>query len=154
MNITTLKSRQNNSENKKLNRVYDQIEELIKELETKEITDNLIKTINQNIDELNSTSLTNNELRKFAKKKQSIILKLVEDELKIVPKNYYRDMWSVIGMSAFGLPIGAAIGLSLGTIGLIAVGLPFGMAIGYEVGSRMDKKAYKEGRQLNIEVRY
>lgn len=53
------------------------------------------------------------------------ILKLIEKELKLVPKNSYRNRWMAIGMSAFGVPIGAG----------------------------MDKKAFEEGRQLDMEIR-
>ncbi len=33
-----------------------------------------------------------------------------------------------------------------------ALGIPIGMGIGIAMGSGMDKKAFKEGRQLDIEV--
>ena len=71
----------------------------------------------------------------------------------MVPKNYYRNMWLALGMSVFGLPIGVAFGASIGNMGLLGVGLPIGMAIGTLVGSQMDKKALKESRQLNIEIK-
>ncbi|MFY8110592.1 MAG: hypothetical protein ACOVKP_01170 [Flavobacterium sp.] len=85
--------------------------------------------------------------------KQTKIIKLLEKELKIVPKNYYRNLWSALGMSVFGLPMGAALGLSIGNIGLLGIGLPIGMLIGMLVGSQMDKKAFQEGRQLAIEIK-
>ena len=78
---------------------------------------------------------------------------MTEKELKIVPKNYYRNLWMVLGMSAFGLPLGVAFGLSLGNIGLLAIGLPIGMAIGTLVGSKLDKKALESGKQLDIELK-
>jgi hypothetical protein len=77
----------------------------------------------------------------------------LEKELKVVPKNYYRTLWMALGMSAFGLPIGTAIGLFLGNIGLLAVGLPIGMGIGAVVGTNMDKKALAEGRTMDIEIK-
>ena len=78
---------------------------------------------------------------------------MTEKELKIVTKNYYRNLWMVLGMSAFGLPLGVAFGLSLGNIGLLAIGLPIGMAIGTLVGSKLDKKALESGKQLDIELK-
>jgi hypothetical protein len=57
-------------------------------------------------------------------------------------------------MSAFGLPLGAAIGLSVENIGLLGIGLPIGMGIGFVFGSSLDQKALKEGRQLDFEVKY
>ena len=92
-------------------------------------------------------------LSHLIKKKQNKIIKLTEKELKIVPKNYYRNLWMVLGMSAFGLPLGVAFGLSLGNIGLLAIGLPIGMAIGTLVGSKLDKKALESGKQLDIELK-
>jgi hypothetical protein len=56
-------------------------------------------------------------------------------------------------MTTFGLPIGVSIGLSLGNIGLLGIGLPIGMVIGLAFGSKLDKKALTENRQLNIELK-
>ncbi len=60
----------------------------------------------------------------------------------------------VTGMSAFGLPIGAAIGISMGNIGLLGIGLPIGMGIGIAVGTALDKKAKEGGKQLEVELKY
>lgn len=153
MNIIELKERQNISGNIKLSRICDQLGELLKELKKKEVPHKVIESINQDIEELNSTTLTDNELRRLVKHKQTKIIKLVEKELKITPKNYYRNLWFVLGMS-LGSGIGVAFGISIGNMGLLGIGVPIGMAIGIAVGTAMDKKAFEEGRQLNIEVKY
>ncbi|MBK8045016.1 MAG: hypothetical protein IPK21_21620 [Haliscomenobacter sp.] len=57
-----------------------------------------------------------------------------------------------LGMAAFGLPIGVAFGMSLGNIGLLGSGLPIGLAIGVALGSGLDKKAFKEGKQLDLDI--
>lgn len=90
-------------------------------------------------------------MEKLLKTNLSKILKLLEKELKLVPKSHYRNQWMVLGMSAFGLPIGVAFGISIGNLGLLGLGLPIGMAIGIAVGTGMDEKARKEGRQLSCE---
>ncbi len=154
MNIIELKERKNISDTIKLNRIYVQFGELLKELDKKDLPVKSIESINQDITELNSISLVSANFSKLIKQKQTKIIKVIEKELKIVPKNYYRNIWLAVGMSAFGLPIGVAFGLSVGNMGLLAIGLPIGMAIGIAVGSKMDKKAFEEGRQLNIEVKY
>ncbi|WP_051416939.1 hypothetical protein [Sediminibacterium salmoneum] len=59
----------------------------------------------------------------------------------------------VVGMSAFGLPIGVAFGMSIGNLGMLGIGLPIGMAIGIGVGSSLDNKAKLAGRQLAFEVK-
>ena len=154
MNIIELKERENISDDIKLSRIYVQLGELLKSLKKKELTPEIIKSINGDIEELNSSSLTSNELIKLVKLKQTKIIKVVEKELKIVPKNYYRNLWLILGMSVFGIPIGVAFGSSIGNMGLLGIGLPIGMGIGIVVGSGMDKKAFKEGRQLDIEIKY
>lgn len=87
------------------------------------------------------------------KKKENNILRYLEKKHKVVPIHYYRKLWLVLGMTSFGLPIGVAIGMSVGNIGLLGVGLPIGMAIGFAVGARLDKKALEEGRQLPLEIK-
>ncbi|PKB15738.1 hypothetical protein [Flavobacterium sp. 5] len=154
MSLIELKERQEISENIKLSKIYVQLEKLVKELIKKELPHKIIKLINQDIEELNSISLIDNKFRKLIKQKQSKIIKLVEKELKIIPKNYYRNLWLSIGMSAFGLPIGVTFGLSVGNIGLLGIGLPIGMLIGIVIGLAMDKKTSEEVRQLDIEIKY
>ncbi|UQD55520.1 hypothetical protein [Flavobacterium sp. K5-23] len=151
MNLIELKERQNISNNIKLNKIYIHFGNILKELDKKGLPLNIIENINQDIEELNSSSLAHNDLSKLVKKKQTNILRVIEKELKIVTKNHYRNLWLALGMSVFGLPLGVAFGLMVGNLGLLALGLPFGMLIGIAVGSKMDKKALEENRQLNIE---
>ncbi len=153
MNIIELKERQNISGNIKLSRIYAQLGELLKELKKKELPHKIIESINQDIEELNATTLTGNELRRLVKQKQTRIIKLVEKELKFIPKNYYRSLWFVLGMS-LGSGIGVAFGISIGNMGLIGIGIPIGMLIGIAVGTAMDKKAFEEGRQIDVEIKY
>jgi len=154
MNIIELKERQNFSADTKTNRIYIQLGELLNQLSKRNLPENIIESVNQDIEVVNAASLIGNDFRKLVKQKQNKIIKLLEKDLKVVPKNYYRNMWLALGMSVFGLPIGVAFGASIGNMGLLGVGLPIGMAIGALVGSKMDKKALEEGRQLNIEIKY
>lgn len=153
MIIKELKNREDISKDERLNRKYSQFGELLNELKKKELSQDICKLINESDDILNLSSPNRTPLTKLLRQKQTAILKQVEKELKIVPKNHYRTLWMVVGMSAFGLPIGVAFGLTIGNIGLLAIGLPIGMAIGIAVGMSMDKKAMNEGRQLNIEIK-
>jgi DNA-binding ferritin-like protein (Dps family) len=155
MIIIELKERNDISENKKLNRIYIQFQEILKELRKKELPQKIIESISQDVIDLNSTVFTGKELQKYIKQKQKKILKQLEKEIKIVPKDYYKVLWSIVGLSVFGTPIGMILGLILmDNISLFAAGVPFGMIIGMIIGSEMDKKAFKEGRQLNIKIRY
>ncbi len=154
MNIATLKERRDLVQNSAEARLYHQLGELLKQLGTKNLPATVTEKINRHISVLNNANFEGRELKKTVKRQQTEILKFVEKELKIVPKNYYRNLWVALGMSAFGLPLGVAFGLSIGNMGLMALGLPIGMAIGVLVGSSMDKKALEQGRQLDIEIKY
>ena len=78
---------------------------------------------------------------------------MIEKELMLVPKNTFRNRWMAIGMAAFGIPIGMAFGVSMGNMAFLAIGIPIGMSIGIAIGTGMDKKAFEEGRQLDIDIR-
>ena len=142
--------RQNISENLKASNAYQQLGKLLNALEMKELSTEAVDLINKEIEQLNSISDVDGSFAKAIKGKENKIIKLIEKKHKIVPKNYYRNLWMILGMSAFGIPIGVAFGLSIGNLGMLGIGLPIGMAIGIGVGSSMDKKAFEEGRQLDF----
>lgn len=138
----------------KTSQLGDQYRQLLDELNNRPLADNICSSINSTTEELNNTILSGRPLQKLLKQQQTAVLKLLEKELKLVPKNHYRNQWMILGMSAFGVPLGVAFGLSIGNIGLLGIGLPIGMAIGMAVGAGLDKKAGDEGRQLQVELKY
>ncbi|UUV21210.1 hypothetical protein [Paenimyroides aestuarii] len=149
--INKLRGVKNLDSDIRLNQLYTQFDTLLSELRNRQLPDAIVETINSEVEEINtSNSLTTNDLRKVIKKKQTAILKLIENELKLVPKNYHRNLWLALGMTVFGIPLGVLAGVLLKKPGLFAIGLPFGVAIGVTVGTAMDKKAAKENKQLNI----
>ncbi len=154
MNIKELKVRENITSDDKLHKLYTQFRELLIELKKKELTENIIRAINQAVEEINTSTLTGNELKKCVKQKQTALLKQIEKELKIVPKTYYQTLWMLFGFSGFGIPIGLAIAYFLGNAGLFGLGLPIGLGVGAVVGLSLDKKALKEGRQLDLVIKY
>jgi len=119
---------------------------LLSELRKKVLPPEIIESVNQDIEEINTTSFTGNALRKLIRKKQEKIIKLLKKELKIVPKHYYRGYWIITGM-IMGMPVGM-VGLFYNA-GLFGVGMLVGMLIGLIIGWQMDKKAAKAGRQLD-----
>ena len=153
MNISELKKKPAIDKNIKLEATYLQFEKLLIELRKKVVPDEIVITINKDIEELNAFSGSGDELRKIVRKKQTRIIKLLEKELKLVPGNYYRNLWLAVGMAVFGIPIGAAFGASFGNMAFLGIGLPIGMVIGMAVGTGMDKKAFKEGRQIDLEIK-
>jgi hypothetical protein len=145
--------RHNISENLKAFNAYQQLGKLLNALAVKELPIETVDLINNEIDQLNSISIIDKVFVKVTKEKENRVIKLIEKKHKIVPKNYYKKLWMVLGMSAFGIPMGVLLGLSIGNMGMLGIGLPIGMAIGVGLGSSMDKKAYNEGRQLDFEVK-
>ncbi|WP_300977207.1 hypothetical protein [Flavobacterium sp.] len=145
MNIIELKSRQNISTDIKLSKIYSQFEELLSELKKKELPLNIIAAINKSVEQINFSTLTGTQLRKLVKQNQTTILKQIEKELKIVPKNHYLNLGTALGICLLGIIIGMFIGKLL-------YGLPIGMLIGIFIGSALDKKAFSEGRQLNLKI--
>ena len=137
---------------KKLVNRYKFLEELISELNKKEIPSEIVDSINKEIDETNSFSGSNKDLLKLLKKKQASILELIAKELKLVLKNHYRNKWMAIGIGAFGVPFGVAFGASLGNMAFIGIGIPIGMAIGIGIGTAKDKEALDNGNQLDLEI--
>jgi len=139
----------------KLSQLYNQFDTLLSELRKRVLPDSIIQTINNEVEEINTShSLTTTDLRKLIKTKQTIIVRLIEKDLKLVPKNYYRTLWLALGMTVFGIPLGVLFGILIKIPGLFAIGIPVGLAIGVTVGTAIDKTAAKENRQLNVEIKH
>ena len=153
MTLIELKNRQDVANDHKLSKLYTQFGELLNELKKRELPEQVILTINACVEQVNSSSLSAKELKKLVKQQQASVLKLVQKELNLVPKNYYQTLGIALGMSGLGVPMGVAFGLSMGNMGLLGLGLPIGLGLGVAIGSRLDKKALNEGRQLNVEVK-
>lgn len=154
MIIQELKKRPSIEQNTKLSSAYSQLDKLLNELKKKELPEEILHSINRGIDQINSVKNSEKDLRKQIRKTQSNILRLIEKKLKLVTKNHYRNTWLAIGMAVFGIPLGVAFGTSLQNMAFIGIGLPIGMVIGMVVGSGMDKKAFEEGRQIDLEIKY
>jgi hypothetical protein len=141
-------------QNKKLTKKYVYLKKLIEELNKKDLTSEIVNSVDNDIEQINSFSGSEKDLLKQIRKTQSSILKLVEKELKLVTKNHFRNKWLAIGMTAFGIPIGTAIGMSIGNMAFVGFGLVIGMIFGITYGMEMDKKAKDAGKQLNVEIEY
>ncbi len=124
--------------------------ELVNELNKKEIPALLEQIINTEIQFLNSLSGSDRELLLQLRKVQQRILTLVEKELHLIPKNYHRNRWIALGMAAFGIPFGVAFSFALDNLAFLGIGIPIGLAIGLALGSAKDKKVQQEGKQLNV----
>lgn len=154
MEIKELKKTTSKTQNKKMVNAFNQFEKLLNTLKKKELNNDIIISINNTIDDINTISNSEKTLKKQIRRGQASVIKLLEKELKLVTKNHYRNSWLAKGMAAFGIPLGVAFGTSLGNMALLGLGLPIGMAIGIAIGTGMDKKALEEGRQLDIELKH
>jgi len=158
--IIELKEREELLEKVKRNRVYVHFQKLLSELRKKELPHEIIESINQDIEDINSMSSTGNELRKSVKQKHTKIMSLLEKELKIVPRQHYlNQMLVVVSTVAVFLSLILQMFMeqmmSMGIIGavgvlIIAIGIIIFVPIGIGIGSRKDKKAFKEGKQLDL----
>ena len=154
MGINELRKRKGIGENKQLIDAYIQFEKLLTQLRKRKLPDEVVQAINTYIDLIDPDPGTEEDLRKQLRKMQSDILRLIEKELKLVPKNHYRNVWLALGIAAFGVPLGVVFGASLGNMGYLAIGIPFGLSIGLAIGTGLDKKAADEGRQLDVEINF
>ena len=153
MKINDLQTKPVFNQDKKTSLKFEIFQQLINELNKKDIPVAMVASINQDIEEINKFAGSDKETLALLKKKQESILKKLEKELKFVTINHNRNLWLTLGMSAFGLPIGVAFGLSLGNLGLLGIGLPIGMGIGVALGTFLDKKAKAAGKQLEVELK-
>lgn len=154
MNIKELVNRPDLEKNQKLTNAYLQFNKLLLELTKRELPDELVEAINTEVDTLNSATGAEKQFKKQLKRSQTAILKRIEKEVKLVTKKHYLRLWMVLGMTIFGAPLGIAFGTSLDNMAFLGIGLPIGMAIGLVLGAGMDKKAFEEGRQLDLEIKY
>lgn len=154
MEINVLKMRDGLDRNKRLTDIYVQFEKLLSELRKRDLPDEVVHSINTNIDLIDMATESEEQWKKQLRKTQAEILRLIEKELKLVPKNHYRNIWLALGIAAFGVPLGVVFGLSLGNMAFMGIGMPIGIPIGLAIGSGLDKKAAEEGRQLDMEISF
>lgn len=152
MEITELNKIPGIEQNKKLSLAYNQFNKLLIELRKQDLPSEITTSINYSVEGINNHSGTEKDVKNHIKKAQTGIVKLIEKELKLVPKKHYQTTWLALGMAVFGIPLGVAFGASLDNMAFIGIGIPIGMAIGIAVGTGMDKKAFEEGRQLDLEL--
>jgi hypothetical protein len=139
--------------NHTINQAYEEFKKLITELNNKPLNEQVVQFINNCVDEINLSTLPETKFIKFVLEKQAAIVKQLEKEHKIVCKNHYRNTWGLLGITIFGIPIGVIIGFSNNNMGLLGLGFPLGIFIGSIIGNRLDKKAFKEGRQISTNIR-
>ncbi|MCU4164637.1 hypothetical protein [Carboxylicivirga caseinilyticus] len=141
MELKELSIRNNINSDNRLHKKLNYLKKLLLELSKKDLPSDIVGKINSVIEELNSFTGSNNALGKKLLKSKIYIIRLVEKELKLVPKNLYLIRWMAIGMSVFGVPMGVSFGMALSNMAFLGIGIPIGMVLGLAIGSAMDKTA-------------
>jgi len=125
---------------------------LISEIEAKSIPEEVCFKINYQIDKVNFSYRENDGL---IKKQLDIafrkILNILKRDLGIIPENYYRNLWLALGMSVFGLPLGALIATLTSNTSYLVFGMLMGIVIGIAYGSKKDKDALQENKVIILE---
>lgn len=153
MEIKELKNRKA-FDTEKIRNCYNQFVALVELLKKRALSEKSSSYINVEIDTLNNIRVSDKTLRKQVRKSQARIVQFLAKEEKIVTKNYYRNLWMALGMSAYGIPMGAAFGAALDNMGLLGVGIPLGMAFGIALGTKKDNEAANKGNQLAIDLKH
>lgn len=151
MKIIALNKKQHIYQGKNIVKHYSQFERLIIDLKEREIPAGIIQTINHEINLINSYTGKEKDFLRLVKNAQKDTLKLLEEELKLVPKLYYRNYWTVIGMVA-----GLLFSLTLSLLGFddtwnsFGLLIPLGLVFGSFAGNNKDEETKKNGLQLKF----
>jgi hypothetical protein len=138
----------------KVANAYDQLTNLLLALEKRNLPNIITDFIQQEVQLLNAIADDAKGFARAIKTTEGKIVRFVEKQLKLVPQKYYRKLWLVLGMTSFGIPFGVVFAMSIDNMAMLGIGLPIGMGIGVAIGTALDNKALKEGRQLDIELKY
>jgi hypothetical protein len=91
----------------------EKLNSLLKLLAKRDLPPHIITFINTELADINELKGREKKDGRIVWKHQQRILKKLEKELKLVPKHHYRNLWMVLGMSVFGIPMGVAFGAAL-----------------------------------------
>ncbi|PKV67101.1 hypothetical protein [Pontibacter ramchanderi] len=149
--IPKLQSREEMAQSEKLTREFDRLQQLIDALNSKDIPEGIAATITQQLAPLHNTGIPASQYGAQLKKTRGAILKLVKKQLKLVPQKHYQKLWMALGTTTLGLPFGVVYALMLKNFAFLGLGMPVGIGVGIAIGTKLDKQAKAEGRQLDIE---
>jgi hypothetical protein len=148
MPLAEIKPREHIHTNSKLFAKFNSFKSLIHELNNRDLTPEVSNVVNNQIQLVNNAS--DEDLSNALSRAKRRILGVLAKKMNIVAKNHYTGLWLSLGIAIFGLPLGVAMGISLGNMAFMGVGLAMGIPIGLAIGAGLDKKANEEGRQLSI----
>lgn len=121
---------------------------LVAEINTKELSPEVVHKIEQEIALLNSWDGSARSYLKEVEKTKHKTLKILHRDLGLVHKNYYSGLWLSLGMACFGLPLGIIIFFVSDNAAFLGVGLPLGMVLGIGIGTYLDRRAREDNKVL------
>ncbi len=131
-------------------RELHEFEKLINKLNQRNIPADVAEEINSKIESLNRCGAGSKKYVNKMRSSKKGIFELLQKKTDLVPGKYYTNYWTPLGMTGFGLPVGAALSAITKNSSFIGIGLPIGLALGAFYGKKLDEKAAKEGKVLDL----
>lgn len=142
--IEELEKRLSEPQSKSVNHALSSLTKLIKALEDKGVSPTAINEQLKKLKDILNSALRARAIHGVYHGIQQKIFK----DLKLVTPKYYQNLWMVLGMTVFGMPLGIIIFTTTGNAAFISLGIPIGLPIGMAIGMQLDKKAMDEGKAL------
>jgi uncharacterized membrane protein YraQ (UPF0718 family) len=133
---------------KQLANARNKLKNFLTAIEQQDIPDEITGEIHAKILGLNQFKGSEKEVEKFVEHTYQEIIYLLKEKLNMVPRNHYRNYWSVYGLCIFGLPMGVIFSAFTKNNASMAYGLPVGFLIGFIIGKHKDKKAEREKKVI------
>jgi hypothetical protein len=137
---------------RRASRSYRRLRTLLSALSERHLPDEVVGALNAEIDRLNSIAETGPVADRVVRRSFIRIVKVVSRKLNLVPQHYHRAVWIGNGIGVFGIPFGVVGGVVVGSMTFLAISIPLGVSLGMLIGTRMDRRAADEGRQLPVRL--
>ena len=126
-------------------KVYQSFLGILTALKNRELTQEDVRSIEEELDILKLKEYPENKKR-YLRRKRDKFKEYLKTEFSLITEGYYTGIGLALGMS-FGVAIGASLfGPSSGS----GLGISLGMVVGLIIGRVMDSKAEKENRVLKV----
>lgn len=126
-------------------KVYQSFLGILTALKNRELTQEDIRSIEEELDILKLKEYPENK-KKYLRRKLNEFKKFLKTEFSLISEGHYTSIGIGIGMT-----MGIAIGTSIfGAESGVALGISLGMVFGLAIGRNMDNQAEKENRVLKV----
>jgi F0F1-type ATP synthase assembly protein I len=137
------------TDNKRETKVYKAFIEILDNLKNRDLTEDQLLLIEDEIKILNLISNPENKKRYFSKR-LVVFKQFLKDEFSLISEGYYTAIGISLGM-CFGMAIGTSIGVVGSSVGLAlgsTLGMIIGLIVGLVIGRNKDTEAEKNNRVL------